>query len=189
MRITAGVSVATLFVYAGLAGCRGADPARDLTPHVLRLIALDSLARSFPCAAIRAKLIYDELYWTQRQACAVAGRALTILGSEPPVNGFMAPSDTARVVIMAVTRQRWCLLSDNSDAMPTGRVGPLEYVVLMEATDRPYSIGVVLDARQFAGSASPDAHPRGVWGGSPHLFEAPDRAHPREEGTRCGYDE
>jgi hypothetical protein len=189
MRTTTGLLAVSMVASAGLAACGGFDPARELTPHELRLRALDSLARTHPCVAIHAKLIYDPLLWTERQACAVTGRALKVLGTAEPFRDMMAPSDTAYIVTMSLYRQRFCSHTLVADTVDEGRVGPFEYVVLMEAPHRPHSIGVVLNAMDFTGGAGVDAHPRGVWGGSIHLELQRDQLHPREEGRPCGGNE
>jgi hypothetical protein len=180
--------VAALFLGAVFSACRLVDPTSALTPQELRMLALDSLARSHPCAALRAKLIYDPLFWTERQACAVAGRALAILGAAKPFRDLMAPSDTAEVVTMSIFRQRGCKVTLVGNTLGAGRVDPLSYIVLMEVPARPHFIGVGMNATGFSGEAVPNAHPRGVWGGSIHLELVSDQMHPNEEGSPCGDD-
>jgi hypothetical protein len=188
MRMPSSLTVAVALACAALGACRGTDPVHDLSPHEWRQLALDSLARHHPCARIAAKLLYDEQIWTRRQACAVAGRALDVLGRAEPIRGFMAPEDTARVATIAVWRFRGCMLQLVNDSVSTGRVEPLLYVVEMDVPDRPRYLGVVLDSRSFTGDAAPDAHSRG-WGGPPYLTARTDMVHPREEGSPCGYDD
>ncbi len=149
-------------------------------------MALDSLARTHTCAKVRAALLFDQGVWTRKQACALAGRALEILGSARAREPYMAPGDTARVSTMRVTRQHWCQLLEMPGGPPAGRMDSLLYVVDFEIPDRPRYLGVFMRARGFTGSATFDAHPRGVWGSPTHLTQPTEGPDTIEAGEPCG---
>ncbi len=169
-----------------LAACRAAEPLREFSARDDRLRALDSLARARPCATVRSNVLFDSTAWTPVHACAVAARALQLLGKARTHEPYMAPGDTARVSVMRVTRQRWCELSGAPNADPGGRMDSLHYVVELEVPDRPHYLAVVMNARTFVGGAAFDAHPRGVWGGTPHLTQPTEAPDTLEAGAPCG---
>lgn len=169
-----------------LVACRASEPLRELSARDDRMRALDSLARERPCTSVRSVVLFDSTVWTPAHACAVASRALQLLGRTRAHEPYMAPGDTARVSVMRVIRERGCRFSSTSGVDSGGRLDSLTYVVEMEVPDRPHFLAAAMDARTFVGGAAFDAHPRGVWGSSPHLtppVEVPDTL---EAGAPCG---
>lgn len=177
--------VATLATLA-LAACRAAEPLREFSAREVRLIALDSLSRAHACGTVRSAVLFDSTAWTPAHACAVAARALQLLGDARTREPYIAPGDTARVTVMRVTRQRGCAFAGVPNADPQGHMDSLSYVVEIDVPDRPHYIGVVMNAVTFAGGASFDAHPRGVWGSSPHLTQPTEAPDTLEAGAPCG---
>ena len=168
-----------------LCGCRASEPLREYSAREARLVALDSLARPRPCTAIHATVLVDPARWTRRHACAVAGRALDLLGARLAHEPYMAPTDTAHVTVIRIVRQHWCKFSSFPGASPPGRMDSLQCVVEMVVPGRPHFLIAAMNAWTLRGGASFDAHPRGLWG-VPFLtrpIEAPDTL---EAGAPCG---
>jgi hypothetical protein len=169
----------------GLVACGAVEPARSLTVRETRLVALDSLARSHPCSAIHATLVYDSLTWSARHACAVAGRALRLLGASTVHEPFYAPDDTARVVAMSIGRSQGCWGTSWAEGLLNGRMEAMSYQVEMEQPGRERFVEVVIDARTFTGGVWFSAHPRDVWGGSGHVARWPESPDTIADGAPC----
>lgn len=169
-----------------LSACSAPEPLQEPDPRQARLIALDSLARTHPCSAIHATVLADPTVWTRRQACAVAGRALDLLGAVHVHEPYVAPTDTAHVTVIRIERRRLCEFSADSGVSPPGRMDSLAYVVWMDVPSRPHFLNAGMNARTFAGGASFDEHPRVTWG-VPFILtqpiESPDTL---EAGAPCG---
>ena len=142
-----------------LSGCRASEPLREYSAREARLVALDSLARPHPCTAIHATVLVDPARWTRRHACAVAGRALEMLGARPAHEPYLAPADTAHVTVIRIVRQHWCMFSSDPGVSPPGRMDSLRYVVEMDVPGRPHFLNAAMNAWTFEGGASFDAHP------------------------------
>ena len=84
-------------VILALVACRAAEPLRDVSARDDRLRALDSLARARPCATGWPTILFDSAAWKPAHACAVAARALQLLGKGRTHEPYMAPGDTVVV--------------------------------------------------------------------------------------------